>query len=95
MVPEEPEATEGSRQPAASYTVPDTDQRVSASGTKAVPRLRHEAILEWRYSSMHSEPCHYDEMNGQLHASAVLSFGKEPVSPVVHEDSWTPSQRQM
>ena len=34
-------------------------------------------------------------MNGQHHASAVFSFAKEPVLPVVHESRWARNQRQI
>jgi len=39
-------------------------------------------MVEWRYSSTHSYPRHYMEMNGQLNAHTALPTGKEPQLPL-------------
>jgi hypothetical protein len=46
-------------------------------------------MWEWMYRSTFSWPRHYLEVSGQLHATAALPPGKEPLVPIVYEVGWT------
>jgi hypothetical protein len=52
---------------------------------------RYEGVLgKGRYSSTHSWPRHQTEMSGQLHASAALPPGKEPLVPTGQDAGCAP-----